>query len=266
MDSDDPTDRANNDSSSEKRGLCLACALAFMSDLGPEPGKPDLFGPVLPRDHWMSEVEYCRGWRDPEYRAELHLERQVPVDPKVGRPEWEGKYVEKLLGWPRCDDCPIWIAGSNFQPHAQYDVAPTPPRCGTCYRGARLQAWMKFPEPPTPILARVHQTPSDIEAFWIGHHAAMLISNGRKSFVRSYPRCADCPVTTPAKVSTGTGVEKLILNALAGHGGPMTVGELLDAGIKGLTKNNIAKIMKALVASGAVILTTRGPAKFFELP
>ncbi len=251
------------------KGLCATCAMAFASSLSPLKGSTtERFGrgAVLIREHWMSGDEYKLAWVDREYRGRLFDEAMRKQKGTRGEQEDAASFAEALLAWPRCGVCPIWVAENVFLPPVTPDLAPTAPRCADCERRAHLEAWLQFSDFPALVTPSVLNTETITAAFWMGSHAFNLIENARKSLLRAQSRCDACPSAAPPKAPREAGLEKKILAVLAGHGVPMSVNDLLDARIKGLTKNNVAKIMRALAESGEVLMTNRGPSKFFELP
>ena len=254
--------------STERYGLCLNCALQFARTRGPLGQLPAAFvdGDIPPREHWMSKDEYRRAWRDHGYRAALLIRAQSELTLGWSMSDREADFAARLLAWPRCSECPSWISENEFSPSTASDDAPTPRRCRQCSRLAHLEGELNFPNFPIEIFARHDLSEDEIAAFWISNHASLLIQNARKSLLRNQPRCEGCPSTLPTKPSRETGLEQKVLSALAGHAAPMSVGELLAADVKALTKNNVAKIMRELTDSGRVLMTTRGPAKYFALP
>ena len=251
----------------QRQGLCADCMVQFTSSLVMRPytkaveNRP---GWTPFREHWMSASEYKRAWHDWEYRSALYekqrLENPVTMD------EWEETYVRELLSWPNCEQCPTWHGKWDFTPPTQQDRAGVAPRCKDCSRRANLEGWMRYPL--TPMTPKVGM--DDPQEYWdattIAIHADVLVANARTSLLRAEPRCEKCPIPAPPKPKSESGVEPKILAGLAGFPGPATVGDILGFGVKGLTKNNIAKMMRGMVESGAVTLTTEGPRKFFELP
>jgi len=165
----------------------------------------------------------------------------------------------------RCEECPTfprsgdWAIGPNVKAQRLLGAG--------CNADAREAADEKFGMYGLPLHISVFDDPRDFDASRILFSAVHTIDDARNTFMNAWPRCGDCPVpAAPPKSKLDDSVDSAVMAALAAHGVPMSVGDLIALKIKGFTKNTSSKTMERLVASGAVTFTTRGPSRFYELP
>ncbi|UTT63678.1 hypothetical protein [Microcella humidisoli] len=112
----------------------------------------------------------------------------------------------------------------------------------------------------------VSDTIEEVDAAAILHHAFFLVESAWVSEINAWPRCENCPVPSkPAPTNRESSVEVAVLRAMADHGVPMTIGDLVALKLKGFTKNTSSGIMASLLEAGKVTMFTKGPAKYYEL-
>jgi hypothetical protein len=219
----------------------------------------DLLGFCL--DHTVKFVRSLPAdWLEDDSR--FHSSRRREGD--TPRTQFE-QYALMVHQFDRCENCPV-IPRAEAKGHSLKSPQLFSGRLGKdCYREARASAEEKYKPVPT-LTVGIFETSEEFDAAAILYQASFLNHSAWVSEINTWPRCENCPVPAkPVPTQRDNSIESAVLNAMAARGAPISIGDLIGLKIRGFTKNSSSSVLRSLSDAGAVTMTTKGPAKFFEL-